>query len=50
MRAVGLTTFGGPDVLHIVDLPVPEPGPGEVPSGVDAVVDARRVAPAVAWC
>lgn len=30
MRAVGLTTFGGPDVLHIVDLPVPEPGPGEV--------------------
>jgi len=30
MRAVGVTTFGGPDVLHIVDLPVPEPGAGEV--------------------
>lgn len=30
MRAVGVTTFGGPDVLHIVNLPVPEPGPGEV--------------------
>ncbi len=30
MRAVGLTTFGDPDVLHLVDLPVPEPGDGEV--------------------
>ena len=30
MRAVGVTTFGGPDVLHIADLPVPEPGDGEV--------------------
>jgi NADPH:quinone reductase-like Zn-dependent oxidoreductase len=30
MRAVGISTFGGPDVLHIVDLPVPEPGNGEV--------------------
>lgn len=30
MRAVGVTTFGGPEVLHIVDLPVPEPGDGEV--------------------
>ena len=25
MRAVGVTTFGGPDGLRIVDLPVPEP-------------------------
>jgi len=30
MRAVGVTEFGGPDVLHIVDLPDPEAGPGEV--------------------
>jgi len=30
MRAVGFTEFGGPDVLHIVSLPVPSPGPGEV--------------------
>jgi NADPH:quinone reductase len=30
MRAVGVTTFGGPDVLHIVELPAPEPGNGEV--------------------
>jgi len=30
MRAVGVTAFGGPEVLHIVELPVPEPGDGEV--------------------
>ncbi len=30
MRAVGITSFGGPDVLHLVDLPMPEPGAGEV--------------------
>jgi NADPH:quinone reductase-like Zn-dependent oxidoreductase len=30
MRAVGLTEFGNPDVLHIVHLPDPQPGPGEV--------------------
>ena len=28
MRAVGITRFGGPEVLEIVELPVPEPGPG----------------------
>ena len=27
MRAVGFTEFGGPEVLHIVSLPVPAPGP-----------------------
>ena len=27
MKAIGLTEFGGPDVLHVVDLPTPEPGP-----------------------
>jgi NADPH:quinone reductase len=30
MRAVGLTEFGGPDVLHIVELPDPQAGPGEL--------------------
>ena len=30
MKAIGLTEFGGPDVLHVVDLPTSEPGPGEI--------------------
>lgn len=30
MRAVTQSTFGGPDVLRLVDLPRPEPGPAEV--------------------
>jgi NADPH:quinone reductase len=30
MRAVGVTTFGGPDALHVMDLPDPQAGPGEV--------------------
>lgn len=30
MRAVHITEHGGPDVLQIVELPDPEPGPGEV--------------------
>jgi NADPH:quinone reductase len=30
MRAVGLRSFGDPDVLHLVDVPMPEPGDGEV--------------------
>jgi NADPH:quinone reductase-like Zn-dependent oxidoreductase len=30
MKAVGLTEFGGPEVLHIVELPDPEAGPGQV--------------------
>ena len=30
MRAVGLMEFGGPEVLHMVELPDPEVGPGEV--------------------
>jgi NADPH:quinone reductase-like Zn-dependent oxidoreductase len=30
MRAVGITRFGGPEVLEIVELPLPEPGDGEV--------------------
>lgn len=30
MRAAGFTDYGGPDALHVVELPDPEPGPGEV--------------------
>jgi NADPH:quinone reductase len=30
MRAIQVTEFGGPEVLRLVDLPVPEPGDGEV--------------------
>ena len=30
MRAVAYTKTGGPDVLHLVERPVPTPGPGEV--------------------
>ena len=30
MRAAGIMRWGGPDVLHVVDLPDPEPGTGEV--------------------
>lgn len=30
MRAISYAEFGGPEVLHVVDLPVPDPGPGQV--------------------
>ncbi|HMD51134.1 MAG TPA: zinc-binding dehydrogenase [Solirubrobacteraceae bacterium] len=30
MRAIQMTEFGGPEVLELVELPVPEPEPGEV--------------------
>jgi NADPH:quinone reductase-like Zn-dependent oxidoreductase len=30
MKAIGLTTFGGPEVLHVVELPMPHPGVGEI--------------------
>ena len=30
MRAVGVTEWGGPEALRIVELPEPEAGPGEV--------------------
>jgi NADPH:quinone reductase len=29
MRAIQVQEFGGPEVLRLADLPVPEPGPGE---------------------
>jgi NADPH2:quinone reductase len=30
MRAIGVIEFGGPDALQVVDLPLPEAGPGEI--------------------
>ncbi|HMS73281.1 MAG TPA: zinc-binding dehydrogenase, partial [Baekduia sp.] len=30
MRAIQQSEFGGPEVLQLVELPTPEPGPGEV--------------------
>jgi NADPH2:quinone reductase len=30
MRAIGVTQFGGPDALHLVELPDPEVGPGQL--------------------
>lgn len=30
IRAVGVTEFGGPEALHVVELPEPQAGPGEV--------------------
>jgi NADPH:quinone reductase len=30
VRAIQMTEFGGPEVLELAELPVPEPGPGEV--------------------
>jgi NADPH:quinone reductase-like Zn-dependent oxidoreductase len=36
MKAVGFSRFGGPEVLEVVDLPEPHPGPGEVRIAVRA--------------
>lgn len=36
MRAVQLEQFGGPEVLRVVDLPVPLPGPGQILIEVEA--------------
>jgi NADPH:quinone reductase-like Zn-dependent oxidoreductase len=37
MKAVRFSRFGGPEVLQIVDLPDPHPGPGQVRIAVRAV-------------
>jgi NADPH2:quinone reductase len=36
MRAVGVTEFGGPEALHIVDVPAEPLGPGQVRLRVQA--------------
>lgn len=30
MKAVQISRFGGPDILEIVEIPTPEPGPGQI--------------------
>jgi NADPH:quinone reductase len=30
VRAIQIESFGGPEVLQLIELPIPEPGPGEV--------------------
>jgi len=30
MKAIQMTEQGGPDVLHLVELPDPQPAPGQV--------------------
>ena len=47
MRTIAVTTYGEPDVLSVLELPTPDPGPGEVlirvsASGVDPVDLAVR--------
>jgi NADPH2:quinone reductase len=37
MRAIEVSTLGGPEVLDYVDLPVPEPGPGQVLIKAEAI-------------
>ncbi len=41
MKAIVLTEFGPPDVLHLDEAPTPDPGPGEVRVRVEAVAVAR---------
>lgn len=36
MKAIGVTTFGGPEALHVVELPEPHAGPGEIRMRVHA--------------
>ncbi|WP_127508806.1 NADP-dependent oxidoreductase [Actinoplanes solisilvae] len=53
MRAVGLTDFGGPDVLRVVELPEPHAGYGEIRIQVRAAAvspaDTLLRAGALAW-
>jgi NADPH2:quinone reductase len=37
MKAIGLSEFGGPEALKVVELPEPQPGAGEVRLRVHAV-------------
>jgi NADPH:quinone reductase-like Zn-dependent oxidoreductase len=51
MKAVGFTEFGGPEVLQVLELPVPDAGPGEVrirvrAATVNAVDALQRSGPA----
>ena len=43
MRAVGLFTHGGPEVLQVVELPEVHAGPGQVRIGVHAATVNRTL-------
>ena len=36
MQAIQIQETGGPEVLHLVELPIPQPGPGQVLLRVEA--------------
>jgi NADPH:quinone reductase len=47
MKAIGVTTFGGPEVLHVFELPEPHAGAGEVrirvhAASVNGVISRKR--------
>lgn len=42
MKAVGATEFGGPEVLRLLELPVPQAGPGEIRIRVRAAGSGAR--------
>jgi NADPH2:quinone reductase len=55
MRAVQITRFGGPEVLEIVDVPEPTPGPGQQlydvsTAGLNFADTHQEVSGAVAQC
>ena len=41
MRAVSYAQFGGPEVLHVADVPMPEPGPDRVLVAVHTLAGGR---------
>ncbi len=36
MKAIQISETGGPEVLKLVELPIPEPGPGQVLIRIEA--------------
>jgi NADPH:quinone reductase-like Zn-dependent oxidoreductase len=42
MKAVGATESGGPEVLRLLELPVPQAGPGEIRIRVRAAGSGAR--------
>ena len=37
MKAIQFHSTGGPEVLQLTDLPIPEPGPGQVLLRIEAI-------------
>ena len=49
MKAIGVMTFGGPEVLHVVELPEPHAGAGEVRMRVHAALQRSYRAACPRW-